>query len=153
MAPRKFAALTFATEMADPNDVTTFNPSDAQKIGGLCVLHKNFDHVMGMTSAELDAACKPFTVETPTSCRNLFIRQIKCLESRFHNTTSWNDDGEFFCEDINQLMLDLSNLLKAGIANAHCVSFQKWEPSMGSFVTSDNVSEMKTSSNKRRKMM
>ena len=76
----------------------------------------------------LQQLCLGRCIETPRSCRKIFLKQLVCLRKHFLQTTSEAEDGDVFREDISRLMLRMYCLLNAGVGHAHHVVFMKWSP-------------------------
>ena len=79
-----------------------------------------------MPFAALKKACCGKTIESPKSCKKVYLRQLVKLCKRFAATSSALNGGEHFLEDIQRLVLNMQDLLNAGVGNAHDVQFQKW---------------------------
>ena len=82
----------------------------------------------------LQQLCLGRCIETPRSCRKIFLKQLVCLRKHFLQTTSEAEDGAIFCEDISRLMLRMYCLLNAGVGNAHHVVFLKWSPELAAML-------------------
>ena len=123
----------------EPDSVFGFSLHDAQKIGCLNRLEIMYECAKDLNENQLQQLCKDQAVEKPKACRNSFVRQVKHLMNKFRKTSSDNIAGKAFRDDMNQLMLHLQDLEKAGIANAHQVVFTRWSPDMGSFLTGEDL--------------
>ena len=82
----------------------------------------------------LQQLCLGRCIETPRSCRKIFLKQLVCLRKHFLQTTSEAEDGAIFREDISRLMLRMYCLLNAGVGNAHHVVFLKWSPELAAML-------------------
>ena len=67
---------------------------------------------------------------TPNQHKQQLLRLLRRLRTRFHRTTS-SEGGDHFREDIEQLLLDLQQVLQAGIANCFHVEYIKWDAKHG----------------------
>ena len=67
---------------------------------------------------------------TPRQHKEELLRMLKRLRIRFQRTAS-SERGKCFREDIEQLLLDLQQVLYAGMANCFHVKYIKWDATKG----------------------
>ena len=118
-----------AFSVIDPDIFHDLSPSfDELRVKGLRVIDKCQQKVKTMSIAALKKACKGKSLCTPKQCQKIMLKQLQTLKVRFLRTTDEASGGIAFREDIAILLLNLHDLLAAGIGNAHDVAFQKWQP-------------------------
>ena len=101
---------------------------DELRLKGLRVIAKCHQSVKTMSIAALKEACKGKSLFTPKQCQKIMLRQLQTLKARFLRTTDETSGSAAFRDDISILLLNLHDLLAAGIGHAHEVVFQKWQP-------------------------
>ena len=115
--------------------VTMVDPSifhdlgfDELRLKGLCEIDKCRNAVQTMSAADLQEVCNGKSLFTPKQCRKIMLQQLRTLKARFRRTTNAASGGIAFREDVAILLLNLHDLLNAGIGQAHDVVYQKWQP-------------------------
>ena len=100
--------------------------ADFVRIECILILAEHIQWVNNMNLPVLQKACLGKTIHTPKSCKKIYLKQLIKLCKRFAATSNALEGGEHFLEDIQRLVLNMQDLLAAGIGKAHDVKFQKW---------------------------
>ena len=111
-------------------NVIDFSPYDEYRVWCVQMLDDTIQQYRTMPLQMLQQLCLGKCIETPRSCKKVFLKQLTSLRKAFLLTTSDAEGGAFFREDISRLMLRMHCLLNAGVGNAHHVVFMKWSPEL-----------------------
>ena len=114
--------------------VIDFSIYDEYRTSCIHQLEDTIQQYRAMPLQMLEQLCLGRCIETPRSCRKIFLRQLIILRKQFLRTTSEAEDGAIFREDMSRLMLRMYCLLNAGIGHAHDVVFMKWSPSLAAML-------------------
>ena len=101
-----------------------FNHETFTKEKCIRVLDEEIKAVDKLSTAQLKEQCKG-SIETPVRCKKAYVRQLKRLLRRFNNTTNYEQGGEFFQQDIQELEQILHQLLDAGLSKTFAVEFKE----------------------------
>ena len=123
-----------AVRLAVVMNVVDFSFYDVCRTWCLHILNDTIRHHATMPMQMLQQLCKGRSIETPKSCKKIFLKQLVRLRTHFLQTTSEAEDGAIFREDISRLMLRMYCLLNAGVGNAHHVVFLKWSPELAAML-------------------
>ena len=118
--------------MSEPSNFETsvFNTLgfDELRLKGSRIVSAFEYDIRTMKSAALNEACRGKSIHTPKQCQRMMLKQLRTLNARLNRTNNEAADGTAFCEDISILLLNLHDLIAAGVGNSHDVVFQKWQP-------------------------
>ena len=114
----------------DPSDVRQLNLNlhdqfrhKALHLLDICI------HTVNATNVKCIKCTNPCD-GTPKQHKQQLLRMLKRLHIRFKKTTS-SEGGACFREDIEQLLLDLQQVLNAGMLNCFHVQYIKWDSAKG----------------------
>ena len=112
------------SSIVELDSIIGFNHETFTKEKCIHVLDQEIKAVDKLSASQLKEQCKG-SIETPARCKKAYVRQLNRLLRRFNNTTNYEQGGEFFQQDIQELEQVLHQLLDAGLSKGFAVEFKK----------------------------